>query len=126
MGPGKKSVLTLTGEWNGVMTAKWANGRSEVFVDTKAVPTVKKKVMPVSEQLDFESRRLWKDVTVALKLQDVSMATNAKFIIEQRQRELVKERQETGAKWESRVFHPLGDHWNFNNPLTQRQSKRTY
>lgn len=88
------------------MTAKWAqSGKSEVFVDTKAIPIIKKQVKPISQQQEFESRNLWKEVTVALKLQDVSAATNAKFSVEQKQRELVKERQDKALKWHNRVFN---------------------
>lgn len=101
--PSKKTVLTVSGEWNGVMTAKWANGRSEVFVDTKTMPIISKQVKSISQQDEFESRQLWKHVTYALKHQDVNGATSAKFAIEQQQRDLVKERQEKSAKWENRV-----------------------
>ncbi|CAG2183217.1 unnamed protein product, partial [Oppiella nova] len=41
--------------------------------------------------------------------------------IEQKQRELVKERQEKGTKWDNRVFHSLGDNWHYNSPLTTRK-----
>ena len=86
------------------MTAKWTqNGKTEVFVDTKAIPIIKKQVKPIGQQEEFESRNLWKEVTAALKAQDVSAATTAKFNVEQKQRELVKERQEKGSKWDNRV-----------------------
>jgi hypothetical protein len=103
--PTKKSILTVSGEWNGLMQAKWTNsGKTEVFIDTKTIPIIKKQVNPISQQEDFESRNLWKDVTAALLQQDVSAATSAKFTIEQKQRELVKERTEKGTKWENRVL----------------------
>ncbi|XP_053209690.1 oxysterol-binding protein-related protein 9-like isoform X2 [Panonychus citri] len=122
LNPSKKVVLTLSGEWNGVMYAKKANGPSEMFVDTKAMKTIKKVVQPISEQEIYESRRLWKDVTRALKMRDVNSATNAKFVVEQGQRDLVKERQQAKEKWTNRVFHNLGDNWYFNHPLTTRSS----
>lgn len=96
-------MLKISGEWNGVMHAEWANGKTELFVDTKSLPMVKKKVQPIAKQDEFESRRLWKDVTLALKLQDVNLATAAKSSIEQKQRELVSERQDKEAKWDTRV-----------------------
>lgn len=101
--PCKNVILTLSGEWNGTMFAKGLNGKNEVFVDTKSMKTLKKKVKPVAEQESYESRRLWKEVTAALKLQDVKSATNAKFTIEQAQRESVKEREKDGTKWVNRV-----------------------
>ncbi|RWS15459.1 oxysterol-binding protein-related protein 9-like isoform X3 [Dinothrombium tinctorium] len=120
----KKPIMSINGEWNGVMYAKKSNGKTEVFVDTKSMKIIKKNVKSINEQEPFESRRLWKDVTVALKLQDVIAATNAKSAVEQKQRDLVKERQESGVKWENRVFHQLGEHWNYNTPLTRRLSTR--
>ena len=102
--PTKKLIVSITGEWNGVMTAKWAaTGKSEIFVDTKTLPVMKKQVTPISEQEEFESRNMWKVVTAALKRQDVTEATAAKYAIEQRQRELAKEREEKSLKWQNRV-----------------------
>ncbi|XP_074604692.1 oxysterol-binding protein-related protein 9 isoform X2 [Brevipalpus obovatus] len=118
--PSKKVIMSLSGEWNGVMYSKRPNGPQEVFVDTKAMKTIKKNVKPIAEQEPFESRRLWKEVTAALKMQEVNTATNAKFAVEQGQRELVKQRQATNTKWTNRVFHNLGQNWFYNHPLTQR------
>ncbi|XP_015792851.1 oxysterol-binding protein-related protein 9 isoform X1 [Tetranychus urticae] len=125
LNPSKKVIMTLSGEWNGVMYSKRPNSQAEVFVDTKAMKTIKKVVKPISEQEVYESRRLWKEVTRALKMRDVNAATNAKFAVEQGQRDLVKERQQTKEKWINRVFHNLGDNWYFNQPLTKRSSKGT-
>ena len=139
--PTKKSILTVSGEWNGLMTSKCSQtGKTQVFVDTKAIPIIKKQVKPIGHQEEYESRYLWKEVTAALKKQDVSAATTAKYAVEQRQRELVKERQEKGVKWDNKVihnsflisilinclfgeqvFHSLGENWNYNNPLTKRK-----
>ena len=95
--------MCITGEWNGVMTAKWPNGKTEVFVDTRTLPIVKKNVSPISQQEDFESRRLWKELTYHLRTGNVSAATDTKCSIEQRQRDLVKQRQERGEVWQTRV-----------------------
>ena len=86
------------------MKAKWtATGQEEIFVDTKTIPIIKKKVAPIITQEEYESRRLWKDLTLALKIGNVDLATSTKSKIEQRQRDLVKERQESGIKWQRRV-----------------------
>lgn len=117
----KKPFLTVTGEWNGVMNAKWTDdGRSEVFVDTTSIPITKKKVLPVAEQESYESRRLWKDVTAGLKFKHIDQATEAKFKLEQRQREEARERKEKGLNWETRVFHEVGGNWIYDRPLQKR------
>lgn len=95
--------MTLTGEWNGVIMSKVGNQPAETFVNTKEMQIVKKQVKPIVEQEEYESRRLWKDVTLALKVQNVDAATNAKHTIEQRQRNELQERKEKGTKWETRV-----------------------
>lgn len=81
----KKSFCSIEGEWNGVMFAKWATGVSlsstvrccdhvshfysalkkclcafqenTVFIDTKKLGIIKKKVRKLEDQLDHESRR---------------------------------------------------------------------
>jgi hypothetical protein len=55
----KRPFCTVQGEWNGVMYAKFADSptQSEVFLDTKNTPVMKKLVKPLDEQGEFESRR---------------------------------------------------------------------
>ncbi|VDQ10223.1 unnamed protein product [Trichobilharzia regenti] len=53
----KKPFLTVEGEWNDKMWAKWSHGRNELFIDTRSLPTVKKHVLPRSRQAENESRR---------------------------------------------------------------------
>ncbi|NXQ93346.1 OSBL9 protein, partial [Sagittarius serpentarius] len=63
----KKPFCSIEGEWNGVMYAKYTTEENAVFIDTKKMPTIKKKVRKLEDQDDFESRCLWKDVTYNLK-----------------------------------------------------------
>ena len=91
------------------MHVKWAgSGKSELFVDTKTLPIIKKQVSPISEQEEYESRNMWKVVTAALKNQNVTEATAAKCAIEQNQRTMAKEREEKSLKWQNRVSGHLG------------------
>ncbi|VDN43916.1 unnamed protein product [Gongylonema pulchrum] len=113
----KKPILTIKGEWNGVMTAKPLNGEEYIFVDVKRYPEVKKECEPVAKQGERESRRLWRHVTVALKRNNIQVATSAKRWIEQRQRDEAKKRQEEGI-----VYHPLlfvrdGEGWKYKDEL---------
>lgn len=66
----KKSFMSIQGEWSGLMEAKWNDGSksgSEVFVDVNNIPIFKKQVRPIMEQDDYESRKIWRDVTLGLK-----------------------------------------------------------
>ncbi|KAJ8305963.1 hypothetical protein KUTeg_016508 [Tegillarca granosa] len=116
----KKPYVSIEGEWNGVMYAKYATGMNEAFIDTKKMPIIKKCVKPTDVQTEFESRRLWKDVTRSLKNKDVEAATEFKHKLEQRQREEAKERKEKGIKWETKHFHEVGEHWLYDRPLLKR------
>lgn len=41
--------------------------RTETFVDVNKIHVVKKKVRPIAEQTENESRKLWKEVTAGLR-----------------------------------------------------------
>ena len=121
MAPGSdKPVVKIDGKWNGKLMAKWATGRNEVFVDVQKLPVIKKHVKKVVEQGKFESRRLWKDCTYGLKVGDIDLATEAKTALEQRQREEAAARKASGEAWQTKLFHPIGQNWQFNEPLEKR------
>ncbi|XP_033111662.1 oxysterol-binding protein-related protein 9-like isoform X2 [Anneissia japonica] len=117
----KKPILSVQGEWNGVMCSKGPNGKyEEPFVDTKSMKIIKKKVKPMSSQGEYESRRLWKDVTFHLKAKDMEKATEGKRFLEQRQRDEAKERKETGTVWKHKHFHEDGEIFAYNHRLQSR------
>uniref|UniRef100_A0AAG5DAP8 Oxysterol-binding protein n=2 Tax=Anopheles atroparvus TaxID=41427 RepID=A0AAG5DAP8_ANOAO len=120
----KKSFLSISGEWSGLMEYKFNDGskpsKFETFVDVNGIPIYKKKVRPVAEQSDNESRKVWREVTAGLKMNDIEKATNAKFQVEQKQREEAKERKETYGEWETKYFKGVGESWIYTNPLLHR------
>ncbi|XP_068949116.1 oxysterol-binding protein-related protein 9 isoform X11 [Petaurus breviceps papuanus] len=116
----KKSFCSIEGEWNGVMYAKYATGENTVFIDTKNVPIIKKKVRKLEDQNEYESRCLWKDVTYNLKIRDIDAATEAKHRLEERQRAEARERKERDLQWETRLFHEDGECWVYDEPLLKR------
>uniref|UniRef100_W5LH79 Oxysterol-binding protein n=1 Tax=Astyanax mexicanus TaxID=7994 RepID=W5LH79_ASTMX len=118
----KKSFCSIEGEWNGVMYAKWLTGENSVFIDTKKLGIIKKKVRKLEDQLDYESRRLWRDVTLNLKLRDIDAATDAKHRLEEKQRGEARERKETEVQWETRLFHEDGECWVYDEPLLKRMA----
>ncbi|WKX90309.1 hypothetical protein Q1695_009281 [Nippostrongylus brasiliensis] len=117
----KKPFMTVRGEWNNVIMAKPANGEEYLFLDVKAQPEMKKECVPVMQQGERESRRLWRHVTAALLRNRINIATTAKRMIEQRQRAEAKMRQEKGERWKTRHFS-LGpdERWVYNEPLENR------
>ncbi|VDD87610.1 unnamed protein product [Enterobius vermicularis] len=109
----KKPIMILKGEWNGVITAKPLSGDEFIFIDVKEKDEVKKECTPVMQQLEKESRRLWRYVTLGLKQNKLSMATNAKRALEQQQRDEAKLRIE----YETILFSKVRDNWLYKDPL---------
>lgn len=71
-----------------------------------------KSVLPLDEQEPLESRRLWRKLTQAIKMQDQTAAQVAKSEVEDAQRALRAEREQRGeAPPEPRFFTPVGEHW---------------
>uniref|UniRef100_A0A0A1XSZ4 Oxysterol-binding protein n=1 Tax=Zeugodacus cucurbitae TaxID=28588 RepID=A0A0A1XSZ4_ZEUCU len=117
----KKPFASIAGEWSGLMEAKWHDkNKTEVFVDVNRIPIFKKQVRPIVEQEEYESRRVWKEVTAGLKFNDIEKATNAKCAVEQIQRDEAKNRKDTETQWEHKYFRPVGDNWIYAKPLSQR------
>ncbi|XP_023158611.1 oxysterol-binding protein-related protein 9 isoform X1 [Ceratitis capitata] len=117
----KKPFVSIAGEWSGLMEAKWHDkNKTEVFVDVNRIPIFKKQVRPIVEQEEYESRRVWKEVTAGLKFNDIEKATNAKCAVEQIQRDQAKNRKENETQWEHKYFRPVGENWIYTKPLSQR------
>ncbi|ETN73601.1 Oxysterol-binding protein [Necator americanus] len=100
----KKPFMTVRGEWNSIIMAKPAYGDEYLFIDVRAQPEMKKECVPVMQQSERESRRLWRHVTAALLRNRINIATTAKRMIEQRQRAEAKQRLESGERWKTRFF----------------------
>ncbi|CAH8670684.1 unnamed protein product [Schistosoma rodhaini] len=116
----KKPFLIVEGEWNDKMLAKWPHGKSELFIDTRNLPTVRKHVLPRSRQEENESRRLWEEVTYNLKVGNIDAASDAKHRLEQRQRDLARQRRDSKHTWTPEYFRGEGDNWIYRHPLIQR------
>ncbi|GAA56910.1 oxysterol-binding protein-related protein 9 [Clonorchis sinensis] len=97
---------------------------TETFVDTKSIPVLRKQVLPRTAQFENESRRLWEQVTRNLKSGDIDAATDAKFRLEQKQRDLARHRQENKIQWIPEYFRGEGGNWIYRAPLVQRLADR--
>lgn len=119
----KKPILVIEGQWNGIMTATDSKTKmTSEFVNTKTMPVIPKQVKDIAQQDEFESRRLWKEVTYCLKNRLVEKATGFKSRLEQRQRDEAKERAEKGETWNTKKFHENGEHWVYDQPLIRRSN----
>eukprot|EP01098_Paradermamoeba_levis_P000261 TRINITY_DN10268_c0_g1_i1.p1 TRINITY_DN10268_c0_g1~~TRINITY_DN10268_c0_g1_i1.p1 ORF type:complete len:174 (-),score=43.94 TRINITY_DN10268_c0_g1_i1:155-676(-) len=107
----KKGVISrISGKWDSTIFLKHLEGNhlklqptsKMVFWEPKeAPPQVPKIVDPIEEQNEFESRRLWSRVSNAIRANNQNEATEAKFLLEEGQRERQKNR---GGEWVSTFF----------------------
>ncbi|XP_078366737.1 oxysterol-binding protein-related protein 11-like isoform X3 [Oculina patagonica] len=111
-------ICKVNGEWNGKVELSFTSHQEEPrILDTHLLPVCRKRVCPLSNQEEFESRRLWHKVTHSLKTDDIESATSAKHELEERQRKEARERKDTGVEWKTKLFHRHGDGWMYNNHL---------
>ncbi|KAF7470024.1 hypothetical protein GHT09_018614 [Marmota monax] len=99
---------------------KIRNQGNAVFVDTKKLPVIEKKVRKLEDQNEYESRCLWKDVTFGLKNRDVDAATEAKHRLEERRRAGAGGRKEKETQGETRFFREDGGGWVCDEPFLNR------
>ena len=65
-------------------------------------------------QKDNESRKLWDNLTKAIKQNDVQLAAIEKDKLETNQRNIRKEREKLGEVWKPKLFKPgPEDFWTF-------------
>ncbi|KAK1343980.1 hypothetical protein QTO34_014538 [Cnephaeus nilssonii] len=96
-------VCKVQGEWNSVLEFTYSNGETK-NVDLTKLAVTKKRVRPLEKQDSFESRRLWKNVTDALRESEIDKATEHKRTLEERQRAEERHRIETGTPWKTKYF----------------------
>lgn len=99
----------ISGKWNDVIYIRDLsdkNAPKQVFFDTHKESPAKPQVRSLSEQGEYESRRLWKKVTDALARRDHDTATREKLKIEDYQRELARKRVEDGVEFHPKLFRP--------------------
>lgn len=103
---GEDVLATVDGHWDGKvhMTEK-KTGQQEVLwnpsLDVRK-HRLKRQVVRMDQQEAFESERLWRHVTKAINEKDQNKATQEKFVLEEAQRQEVRERGE--RPWCPRLF----------------------
>ncbi|GHJ83618.1 hypothetical protein NliqN6_0020 [Naganishia liquefaciens] len=99
----------ITGHWDKSMEYKDKSGKKQILFDA-ATTRVTQKMAPAEDQQEpNESRRLWSNVTRAIKNSDMEAATAEKSKIEDVQREGVRKREASGERHRLRFFEPVGD-----------------
>ncbi|KAH9971238.1 Oxysterol-binding protein [Lactifluus volemus] len=100
----------VSGKWSSLMEfkiAKTGEKRTLFDVQKDGDHVAPKWVAPEDEQEQFESRRLWRDLTNAIVTKDMDAATEAKGAVENAQREL----RATGVQHTTRFFELRDNRW---------------
>ncbi|XP_036007544.1 oxysterol-binding protein-related protein 5 [Fundulus heteroclitus] len=116
-------MATIDGHWDGeVFIHEKCSGQQ----DTLWNPTpdirsmrLKRQVVQLDQQGEFESERLWQHVTSAILDRDQMRATQEKFVLEEAQRREAKERGE--RSWTPKLFlqDPVTSEWTYKHLDTQ-------
>ncbi|KAH0627307.1 hypothetical protein JD844_002849 [Phrynosoma platyrhinos] len=101
--PTNTIVCKAQGEWNGTLEFTYSSGETKI-IDTTKLPVIRKKIRPTAKQGPFESRHLWQQVTSALKEGNISLATDYKRFLEERQRAEERQRVASNTPWKPKYF----------------------
>ncbi|KAK4047878.1 Oxysterol-binding protein OBPa [Microbotryomycetes sp. JL221] len=107
----KGEVGEIQGSWSDKMDLSRKGQNKETFFDAHAEKVATKTVAPEDKQAWNESRKLWTNVTAAIKAKDLDAATDAKTKIEDAQRETARQREEKGEKHQPRFFELVDGWW---------------
>ncbi|KAK2715583.1 hypothetical protein QYM36_010235 [Artemia franciscana] len=114
---GKETLATVEGHWDSVINlVDKKTGESQVL--WHPTPEARKKrlkrfVVPIENQEEYESDRLWQHVAAAIKSEDQVKATEEKTKLEDVQRNEAKKRKESGSTWSAKFFEqdPETEQW---------------
>ncbi|EFC46120.1 predicted protein [Naegleria gruberi] len=113
----KKTIYQIRGKWNEKLYIKGKDSdknSEELFFDVRSAEVVPKHVPPMEVQKDNESRKLWDNLTKAIKQNDVQLAAIEKDKVETEQRNVKKEREQQGQVFTPKLFKAgPEDFWTF-------------
>uniref|UniRef100_A0A8C4DUK2 Oxysterol-binding protein n=1 Tax=Dicentrarchus labrax TaxID=13489 RepID=A0A8C4DUK2_DICLA len=116
---GDELLATVDGHWDSeVFIHEKHSGQQETLWNPSPdirSSRLKRQVVQIDQQGEFESERLWQHVTSAIMDRDQLRATQEKFVLEEAQR---RESRERGDKaWTSRLFHqdPVTSEWTYRH-----------
>ncbi|XP_064635673.1 oxysterol-binding protein-related protein 8-like isoform X3 [Lineus longissimus] len=105
---GTETLATLDGRWDSEVYIKdRATGDTSLFWNpTQEVKQnrLKRYTVPLENQGDFESEHLWMHVSEAIAKGDQEDATHEKFLLEEAQRNGMKERKAKMMEWNPKFF----------------------
>jgi hypothetical protein len=95
-----------------------------MLYDLKTLVQPPIKVVPLVNQVENESRRIWHPLTAALSKQDYDKATIQKLEIEDSERKKEDERKKKGEPWAPKLFKSgTGGDWVYTLPVKDDDAK---
>ncbi|CAO3590674.1 unnamed protein product [Absidia cylindrospora] len=97
----------IEGQWTGKSTLTKHKQSPVAFLDLTQLDKPTPHVAAIADQGELESRRIWQKVSEALLAGDYMTASNEKSSIENAQRALRKERDESNTTWTAKHFNKV-------------------
>lgn len=116
---GEEVLASLSGHWDRDVFIKEEGSGSTALFWTPSEEVRRQRLrqhtVPLEEQTELESERLWQHVTRAIGKGDQHRATQEKFALEEAQRRRARERQESLTPWKPQLFHldPITQEWRY-------------
>lgn len=116
---GDELMATIDGHWDSeVFIQEKRSGQQETLWNPSPdirSSRLKRQVVQLDQQGEFESERLWQHVTSAILDRDQVRATQEKFVLEEAQRREAKERGE--RPWTPKLFEkdPVTSEWTYRH-----------
>ncbi|RWS16720.1 Oxysterol-binding protein-related protein 8-like protein [Dinothrombium tinctorium] len=105
---GKETLASIEGHWDTSIKIKHKKTGNESVLWLANAETrshrLKRFTVPLEEQTDFESEKLWRKVSIAIHRGDQFAATEEKTILEEAQRKAYRDRQTNNETWVSKHF----------------------
>uniref|UniRef100_A0A2K5Q1D7 Oxysterol-binding protein n=1 Tax=Cebus imitator TaxID=2715852 RepID=A0A2K5Q1D7_CEBIM len=118
---GEEVLASLSGHWDGDVFIKEEGSGSTALFWTPSGEVRRQRLrqhtVPLEQQTELESERLWQHVTRAISNGDQHRATQEKFALEEAQRRWAHKRQESLTPWKPQLFHldPVTQEWRYRH-----------
>ncbi|XP_054097185.1 oxysterol-binding protein-related protein 5 isoform X1 [Callithrix jacchus] len=118
---GEEVLASLSGHWDrDVFIKEEGSGSTTLFWTPSGEvrgQRLRQHTVPLEQQTELESERLWQHVTRAIRNGDQHRATQDKFALEEAQRQRARERQESLTPWKPQLFHldPVTQEWRYRH-----------
>jgi hypothetical protein len=100
----KKPLRTFSGRWTEKMTVVNPQTNTEKLMFDASKTPLTMMVRALEKQDDFESRKVWADVTAGILAKDYKKANAAKKAVEEAQRARIKQMKANGQEYTGKNF----------------------